>query len=183
MEMYYDEADIPSLDLFECAPKLQEVFVNPELWNFTVTMQVPWPQLLKYGGSNTWNGHLDALRSGSNLVECTLEVASGFGPLGPRVLLPRLLRLSLSDTAFLTSLETPALLELHCDADSTLPSFFYRVPCQLQKLGLGVLENTDVSGLITIINAIPTITYLGIVSKLPAELLHELCATPNWRLR
>ncbi|KAJ7464485.1 hypothetical protein FB451DRAFT_439970 [Mycena latifolia] len=179
LEMFFED-ESSSLNLFDDAPELQEVYVNTILWNFPIALKVPWPQLLKYGGSNTWGGHLDALRSGLNLVECTLEFWSNSTDVGTVIQLPHLLRLSLSEPAFLACLDTPALLELHCDQDSDLLAlFFRRVPCKLQKLVLRDLNgDLEVSDLTAILDSVPTITYLGF-PFLPVGFVHTLYSAPE----
>ncbi|KAJ7446802.1 hypothetical protein FB451DRAFT_1291518 [Mycena latifolia] len=181
VEMFFED-ESASLDVFDDAPKLEEVFVNKYLWDYPMVLAaVPWPRLLRYGGCSTWEGHLHTLQSASNLVECTLEFWSHSTSAGTLIQLPRLLRLSLSDPAFLACLDTPALLELYCDGSSTLLSvFFYRVPCKLQKLVLrDVSDDIDASDLTIILNAAPSITYLGLPSGLPAGFLERLSSIPE----
>ncbi|KAJ7742840.1 hypothetical protein B0H16DRAFT_1018744, partial [Mycena metata] len=105
IQMFYDEEEeediIPTLDVFRDAPVLQHVVVNKSDWWLPVSMVLPWAQLLTYSGSNTWDEHLLALGSTSNLVECTLEIR-GISDIIPQtsiILLPHLLRLSLSNPA------------------------------------------------------------------------------------
>ncbi|KAJ7117478.1 hypothetical protein C8R44DRAFT_790808 [Mycena epipterygia] len=174
IELYFDDASA-SLDIFDCAPDLQEVFVNTELWNFPVEMTVPWPQLLKYGVGNTWEGHLAALCSCSNLVDCTIEISDSIPPETLTLThLPCLLRLTVSHPAFLAYLETPALLELHCNADSVhLPSFLRRLHSKLQKLML-CGDTMTASRLTYIVDAVPTLAYLGLFAPFPAGFVNDL---------
>ncbi|KAJ7429899.1 hypothetical protein FB451DRAFT_1291523 [Mycena latifolia] len=180
VEMFFED-ESASLDVFDDAPKLEEVSFNSRLWDSPVALRVPWSRLLKYGGCNTWEGHLHTLQSTSNLVECSLEFWSNTTPVGTLIQLPRLLRLYLSEPAFLACLDTPALLELHCDGDSVLLSaFFHRVPCKLQKLVLRDLNNDiDASVLSVILNAAPSTTYLGLPSTLPVGFLAHLSSIPE----
>ncbi|KAJ7763656.1 hypothetical protein DFH07DRAFT_812680 [Mycena maculata] len=178
-----------SLDIFECAPKLQEVFVNRDYWAHPVSMTLP-SQLSRYGGCNTWNGHLATLSSCSHLVDCTLDMGNDkeFTHTGAPILLPHLLRLFLSHHGFLTCIETPALVELYCDYDlnSThhdLPSFFRRLACKLETLimtsGFGDdvsdLPNPDFNRLADILRAAPSMKCFGFIStpSLPAASVGE----------
>jgi hypothetical protein len=74
IEIGYNQDEDPSLKMFYDPPLLRTVYVNRGLWSFPVTMLLPWSQLSGYGGSNTWDGHPQALRSASNLVDCSLEI-------------------------------------------------------------------------------------------------------------
>ncbi|KAJ7788777.1 hypothetical protein B0H14DRAFT_2472407, partial [Mycena olivaceomarginata] len=109
IEIGYNQDEAPSLNMFYDSPLLRAVYVNRGLWSFPVTMLLPWSQLSGYGGSNTWDGHLQALRSASNLVDCSLEILRvPYVTQTPiTIVLPRLLRLSVSKSHFLGWLETP----------------------------------------------------------------------------
>ncbi|KAJ7918622.1 hypothetical protein B0H13DRAFT_282997 [Mycena leptocephala] len=78
IEMEYNRydlgGDVPSLDVFSDAPLLQRVVANKLSWAWPVAMVLPWLQLLRYSGSNIWDGHLLALGNATNLVECSLEI-------------------------------------------------------------------------------------------------------------
>ncbi|KAJ7752783.1 hypothetical protein DFH07DRAFT_774308 [Mycena maculata] len=175
IEMFF-QTDFPAsdlLDMFACAPNLEAAFVNREMWSCPVTMELPWFQLSRYGASDTWNGHLHALRSCCNLVECTLDIRvdNESTPSGTLTQLPHLLRLSLSHHGFLACLETPSLTELycHCKVHQDLPLLF-RLP-RLEKLvimGGGALPN-----LAGIVRAVPTIKFLGFLSPLPVDLVRN----------
>ncbi|KAF8216808.1 hypothetical protein K438DRAFT_1953704 [Mycena galopus ATCC 62051] len=180
IEKWYTHEDTP-LDIFGDAPQLHTVSVNREAWAYPVTMTLPWSQLVGYGGSNTWDGHLDALQLASNLVDCSLEIqGTSFlteTPLTP-IILPRLLRLSLSDPRFLGCLETPALLELYCAYNALrVLSFLRRQTCKLQKL---VIWRSPVPvapvDLTRIVEAVPTISRLALLFSLPVEFSQNLRA-------
>jgi hypothetical protein len=181
IEMEYDE--VPPLDIFADAPLLQEVTVNKTSWFVDADLVLPWSQLLRYFGSNTWDGHLRALQGATNLVDCSLEIQGTSAlPLTP-ILLPHLLRLSLSQPAFLECLETPALLELYCQYNAAIHPFLRRQSCKLQKLAIGVRQalfspaagaQVDSAGLAHIIDAVPTITNLALSLPLSLEFARAL---------
>ncbi|KAJ7894378.1 hypothetical protein B0H13DRAFT_1719328 [Mycena leptocephala] len=136
IEMFYLTNEVPSLDIFEEAPLLHRVFVNKSFWAYPVPMALPWLQLLQYGGCNTWAGHLHTLRSATNLVDCSLEIEtpSILPQVQTPILVPHLLRLSLSNSAFLACLATPALLELYCEYTAPVLPFLRQQSCKLRKL-------------------------------------------------
>ncbi|KAF7330743.1 F-box domain-containing protein [Mycena venus] len=169
--------DIPSLDMFSDAPLLQGVVANKTLWQFPLAMELPWSQLLRFGGSNTWEGHLHALHSATNLVDCTLEIQGMSGLPPTPIILPHLLRLSLSNPAFLGCLETPALLELYCGYASPVLSFIRRRSCKLKSLvlhsGPAYDDGTDLA---CIVNVVPTITKLALLFYFPANFFLGFCS-------
>ncbi|KAF7356233.1 F-box domain-containing protein [Mycena venus] len=179
IEVMYNDDDVPLLDVFHDAPRLQRVAFNTELWSWPVMLALPGSQLLEYSGSSTWGGHLHALRNATSLVECTLEI-HGHDPHtipSTPILLPSLLRLSLSESQFLECLETPALLELYCgDASAVLP-FLGRQNCKLQKLVLWNPANG--ADLTQIVDAAPTIENLALAFPLPATFAHHFRSRPN----
>ncbi|KAJ6582037.1 hypothetical protein B0H19DRAFT_1117351 [Mycena capillaripes] len=168
--IHKDDGGAPLLDIFADAPLLQSVVVNKSLsWRFNLETILPWSQLLKYGGSDTWLGHLHTLSSASNLVECCLQITQTALPQTP-ILLPRLLRLSLSNPEFLECLDTPALLELYCDYSNSVLSFLLRQPCELQKLVMWDWSApADATDLTRMVQAVPTLTDLALLFPLPAE--------------
>ncbi|KAJ6582024.1 hypothetical protein B0H19DRAFT_522388 [Mycena capillaripes] len=177
-------ADVQSLDMFKNAPLLQRVAVyeteltwgdNPIPTTF-IPMTLPWAQLLYYHGMTTWDRHLRVLRSATNLVTCTLDFhVTPPVPHAP-ILLPHLLRLSLSNPAFLECLKTPALLELYCRYAPPVLPFLRRQFCKLQKLVMW-LSNYD-PYLTRIVDAVPTITTLVLALDLPTEFALDL-SRPN----
>ncbi|KAJ7043780.1 hypothetical protein C8F04DRAFT_1073269 [Mycena alexandri] len=176
-----DEDEDGSLDIFHDAPLLQKVVANkshPES-RLPLTMMLPYSQLVRYGGSSTWSGHLDLLGNASNLVDCALEIPrSGMPPTIP-IHLPNLRRLSLSRPEFLKGLETPALLELYSPFASSLHRFLRRQSCKLRKLVVWEWSRTaDASKLPRIIDAVPTVTELGLLIPLPIEFVHDFGANP-----
>ncbi|KAJ7162697.1 hypothetical protein C8R43DRAFT_305831 [Mycena crocata] len=103
---------------FQSAPNLQSVYLGNRhiLLPAPLPVSLPWSQLQWYRGQNIWRAHLDALRSSSQLVSCSLSTISLTGHDGSGlavVRLPRLLHLALYDTCFLDCLETPVLEELY----------------------------------------------------------------------
>ncbi|KAJ7314365.1 hypothetical protein DFH08DRAFT_430011 [Mycena albidolilacea] len=169
------------VDIFHDAPLLQTVYVNREMWVFPVVMVLPWSQLSRYGGSNTWEGHRNALLGASNLVECSLEIQSPPITTQSPIVLPRLLRLSLSNSQFLGYLETPALLELYCDYD-TVPilSFLRQQACRLRKLVLWDCSSPDdPANLTRIVEAVPTITSLSQLFPLPLGFARDFSSRPT----
>ncbi|KAJ6480887.1 hypothetical protein C8R45DRAFT_1004007 [Mycena sanguinolenta] len=166
----YDEEVVPSLDIFQDAPRLRRVAINKEQWYPPVRMALPWMQLSQFGGSGTWGDHLYALRSANNIVECSLSIA-GVAAVPPiRIFLPRLLRLSLSEAEFLQCLETPALVELYCAIAPPILPFFRRQRCHLRKLVLWQSQSdpsdTDLAPLL---DAVPTVTNLTMRIPFAAE--------------
>ncbi|KAF7370267.1 ABC protein [Mycena sanguinolenta] len=162
------------------APLLQAVFFNRKLWEFPLMMVFPWSQLSRFGGSNTWEGHLSVLHSASNLVDCSLEIDNldrSF-PVDHPIFLPHLRRLSLSNSHFLGCLRTRALEELYCNFDTPVPviSFLHQQTCKLQKLVLFEIEgflgtNPDPTDFTRVVEAVPTITRLGMFLTLPIEFI------------
>ncbi|KAJ7250489.1 hypothetical protein B0H12DRAFT_662863 [Mycena haematopus] len=69
------------VEIFQDAPLLHTVSSNRRLWQYPATLELPWSQLRRYGGSNKWDNHLDALRRTSNLVDCSLEIPGPVFPL------------------------------------------------------------------------------------------------------
>ncbi|KAJ7312357.1 hypothetical protein DFH08DRAFT_896834 [Mycena albidolilacea] len=175
IEVDYNGNEALPLDMFHDAPLLRTVHVNRDLWPFPVAMVLPWAQLSGYSGSNTWSGHLHALHSASNLVDCSLEIQETSTPTQTPIVLPRLLRLSLSNPHFLGCLETPALLELYCDHDTgPVLSFLCQQACQLQKLVLRrCLVPPDSANLTRIVEAVPTVKSLSLLFSLPLEFAHD----------
>ncbi|KAF8216809.1 hypothetical protein K438DRAFT_1925837 [Mycena galopus ATCC 62051] len=173
------EDDDTLLDIFHDAPQLQTVSFNRDTWEYPAAIVLPWSQLLRYGGNNTWDGHLHALSGASNLVDCSPEIqgtSSSTQILPTPVVLPRLRRLSLSDSQFLGCLETPALLELYSDRNA-LPmlSFLRQQTCKLQKLVLWESsEPFAPADLTRIVEAVPTITHLALLFSLPVEFSQAL---------
>ncbi|KAF8217058.1 hypothetical protein K438DRAFT_1704190 [Mycena galopus ATCC 62051] len=183
IEIYADEDDLWStIDAFHDAPMLQTVFFNRKNSHCPIVTVPRWTQLLRYGGSSTWDGHLDALRDASNLVDCTLEIrGSSTSPRTP-ISLPRLLRLSLSNSKFLEYLKTPALLELYCDFSAVpILSFLRHRACKLQKLVMWPCLSAQFglpgfSGLTSIAEAVPALTGLGLLFLIPTTVLCDFCA-------
>lgn len=188
IEMRYYSVDanhmmmVPSLNIFNNAPLLQEVVANKLSWRFPVTMVLPWSQLLRYGGSNTWDDHLLALHSATNLVDCSLEIqlVGISAPPPTPILLPHLLRLALSHPEFLECLETPALLELYCDYAAPVLPFLRRQSCKLQKLVMWECPtpppDTDLT---RIVDAVPTVRTLALDFILPTDFAYNLCSRPD----
>jgi hypothetical protein len=184
IEMEYDGDDlgddVPSLDVFSDAPLLQRVVVNKSLWNYPLTMVLPWSQILRYSGTNTWDGHLVALRAATNLVHCSLEICQESSVPQIPIFLPHLLRLSLSNPAFLKCLDTPALVELCCDYAPPVLPFLHRQRCKLQSLIMWESSTpADPTDLTYIIDAIPTVATLGLVFPLPAAFFFDLHSRPS----
>ncbi|KAJ6481230.1 hypothetical protein C8R47DRAFT_593314 [Mycena vitilis] len=153
-----------SVDIFEFAPNLQEASLNLDHpWGVpSVNQTLPFSQLLRYVGRNTWDNHLNILRLASNLVECVLDVDVMSMPPSTLVTLPHLRRLSMSRSNLLDCLDTPQLEELYCcSASDHLSSLFQRRrPYRLQKLVLLFPASvTDVSG---VLRCVPTITDLSV---------------------
>ncbi|KAJ7729993.1 hypothetical protein DFH07DRAFT_781761 [Mycena maculata] len=178
IEMWHDDDSPPLLDMFQYAPQLQEAFINKELWRYVINVGLPWPQLFRYGGSNSWSGHLEALCCASNLVECTLDVGDAPQPGPPHVpiLMPQLLRLSLSHYGLLACLETLALVEFYCNCDCNslsrdLPLILRRLPCTVEKLVLSA--DKYVPSLVGIVEAVPTVKHLGFLSCPPPDMLRS----------
>ncbi|KAJ7656499.1 hypothetical protein DFH06DRAFT_472528 [Mycena polygramma] len=158
-----DEEFEGSLDIFEFAPNLREASLNLDhQWGVPVNQTLPFSQLLRYAGQNTWDNHLNILRLASSLVECLLDVDDISMPPTTLVTLPHLRRLSMSRSNLLDCLDTPQLEELYCcSASDHLSSLFKRRrPYRLQKLVLLFPASvTDVSG---VLRCVPTITDISV---------------------
>ncbi|KAJ6456075.1 hypothetical protein C8R45DRAFT_1186917 [Mycena sanguinolenta] len=186
IEIPLEDEDAP-LDMFHDAPQLRTVSVNRDSWNHPIALMLPWSRIQEYGRSNTWDGHLRALHSASNLVNCTLEIErSSLTQTATFILLPRLLRLSVSNASFLSNLETPALEELYCGYWVDLvQSFLHRQTCKLQKLVIWTRPPPANSTYLTrVVEAVPTATNLALLFPLPAVPIS--CTTfvlaPRWQL-
>lgn len=160
---FSNDDELQSLDAFQFAPQLQQVSINID--GNAISANLPFAQLFQYAAHNTWQGHINSLRSAShNLVECALKFEEPGTPPTTRIVLPNLIRLSVSDSDFLECLEVPKLQELYCyNTSNHLSSVLARRP-HLQKLGiLSTALVTDVAG---ILRAIPSITEIVLfVSK------------------
>jgi hypothetical protein len=182
IEIMHDQvnSEAPSLNMFKDAPLLQRVIVNKQLWLYPVTMVLPWSQILQYGGTNTWDGHLHSLGVATNLVDCSLEICEESSVPQIPILLPHLLRLSLSNPAFLECLDTPALVELYCRYALPVLPFLHRQHCKLRTLVMWEsLRQPDPTDLTRIVDAIPTVATLGLLFPLPAAFVHDLHSLPS----
>ncbi|KAJ7631302.1 hypothetical protein DFH06DRAFT_1479980 [Mycena polygramma] len=175
IEMQYESDEIPSLKMFTDAPLLQRVTVNKGLWAFPVAMELPWSQLLRYVGSNTWDGHLGELSIATNLVDCSLELTDDepSAVSTTPIVLPNLLRLFLSvHPAFLECLDTPALLELYCECATPVLAFLHRQRCKIKKLVLWESSTPpDGTELTRIVEAGPTVTTLALPFSVPVQFI------------
>ncbi|KAJ7180977.1 hypothetical protein C8R46DRAFT_1345154 [Mycena filopes] len=152
--------------VFESCPNLQRAFVNagPYGGDRPVSVDLPFPQLLFYSGSNPWIHHVPALHSASNIVDCVLclinmePLLAIIPPGSPIVKLPQLLRLSVSTNTVLDFLEIPALQELYSyDRSRDARPALTRLP-NLRKLFLG---NCHLGAHVApLLRASPTITKL-----------------------
>ncbi|KAF8217048.1 hypothetical protein K438DRAFT_409623 [Mycena galopus ATCC 62051] len=159
------------LDIFGACPRLQEAFVNAGCYggDRPTAVELPFSQLQRYGGSNSWANHANALRSTSNLVDCVLQFIGSIS-FESTILLPHLLRLSVSRTDVLDFLDTPALKELYCcDHSSHLHAFLPRLPT-LQKLFVANLPTT--SDHTRLLDAAAIVTNMCL--HLPAPFLSDL---------
>ncbi|KAJ6449766.1 hypothetical protein C8R45DRAFT_1044397 [Mycena sanguinolenta] len=183
----YDENDpVPLLVAFKDAPQLQKVNANRISYPFPLSLALPWLQVLHFGGSNKWNGHLRTLRSATNLVSCLLVLPPETEPIKiPQtlILLPHLRQFSLPDAAILECLETPALQELYCPYAPALIPFLHRQH-RLQKLVIAappLVWRNDVGrqvagetpDLTRMVAAASTVTTLGLMLPLPAEFARD----------
>ncbi|KAJ7214716.1 hypothetical protein B0H12DRAFT_1329644 [Mycena haematopus] len=180
-----ENAAVPLLVTFKDAPRLQQVSVNKIYYPFPLSLALPWSQVLRFSGSNKWDGHLHVLRRTTNLVSCSLQIPYGSETLTvPKtpILLPHLLRLCLPEAAFLECLETPALQELYCPYAPPLLPFLSRQR-QLQKLyisrappvyqnGVGFVPG-NTPDLSRIVEAAATITTLALMFPLPAAFMRD----------
>ncbi|KAJ6592312.1 hypothetical protein DFH09DRAFT_1358040 [Mycena vulgaris] len=174
----YDEDEDQPMDIFELAPNLREATVNTRGWR-AATIMLPFPQLQRYFASSSWDSHLDALRSASNLVECALQVHDTQAPPTTKIALPHLLRLSLSESNVLECLDTPNLQELYCSSHSdNLSSLLERWPYRLQKLVL--FYPASITDLADILRASPALTALGLsISAADTDALSALLTLRN----
>ncbi|KAJ7763662.1 hypothetical protein DFH07DRAFT_396972 [Mycena maculata] len=167
-----------TLNIFQSAPKLRHVFINMGYSTAPLTVILPFEQLLRFGGSNSWEGHLNTLGSACNLVDCALEICSTAATPASRIVLPHLLRLSLTNSAFLACLETPVLEDLYCPGPTlALASFLERLPSKLRKLFMHGSDSVHQSpfDIPPILQAAPTISHLGIrILKHAEDLLSDL---------
>ncbi|KAJ6592314.1 hypothetical protein DFH09DRAFT_1358042 [Mycena vulgaris] len=173
----FDGDAVPALDAFELAPNLYRATVNTG--GRAATVMLPFPQLQGYVASSSWDSHLDVLASASNLVECALQVHDIHTPPTTKIVLPHLLRLSISKSNLLECLDTPKLQELYCSSQSDhLSSLFSRRPYRLQKLVLFYPASVaDVTG---ILRASPTLTELGLsISATDIDALSALLTIRN----
>ncbi|KAJ7210449.1 hypothetical protein GGX14DRAFT_565663 [Mycena pura] len=154
----------------------EQAFVNVGHFVPQLTVRLPFPQLLRFGGSNHLGGHLHTLASAHNLVDCALDIYES--PLHvsseSRIVLPKLLRLAVSTAAFLGCIETPALQELHCSGPGDcLLVFLPRLKTKLQKLFLHGCNDARFSTLhmSSILFAARTVSELGVHITAAADAL------------
>ncbi|KAJ7763666.1 hypothetical protein DFH07DRAFT_1059309 [Mycena maculata] len=156
--------DIRPLDYFQVAPQLRHASVL--MGASLKTVKLPFPQLLRYKGTDNWNGHIAVLRIASNLVDCALDVEYITKTPGPftRVWLPRLHRLAVTNSKFLDYLEAPGLQEFHFSGPtSAVVSFLQRMPCKLQKIFFHDCHSSNPPpDFPPLLRAAPTITDMGV---------------------
>ncbi|KAJ7314402.1 hypothetical protein DFH08DRAFT_895357, partial [Mycena albidolilacea] len=148
------------ITLFDSCPRLQEAFVNPGRCggDRPIVVDLPFSQLRRYSGSNSWANHAYVLRStSSSLVDCVLHLIGSPAPSESPIHLPHLRRLSVSSTDLLELLDTPTLEELYCHQSTHLPAFLARVPT-LRKLFVADISST--SHLDRLLRAVPPVTEL-----------------------
>ncbi|KAJ7269736.1 hypothetical protein C8J57DRAFT_1322967, partial [Mycena rebaudengoi] len=166
IELSYDTVDDdiePELDMFEIAPKLQQLSVNQEHISHPCVVLFPASQLRTYVGTNTWSGHIATLQLATTLVDLSLAGESISTPPAASIIsLPHLRRLFITENAFLNCLETPQLRELFCCGVDFhyLRRFVERIPDQLQKLV--IWDPVSAANLVTILDAIKTLRVIGI---------------------
>ncbi|KAJ6481255.1 hypothetical protein C8R47DRAFT_1135170 [Mycena vitilis] len=150
------------LDVFQDCPRLEELYFNSGCYgqDHAIVADLPFPQLRRYNASNSWENHALVLHSASNLVECVLHVIPPDDSMtGRTIVLPHLLRLSVSANTLLDLLDVPALQELYCcDHSNHLYSFLARLP-KLQKL-VAVAEQASAPEVAHLLHAALTITTL-----------------------
>ncbi|KAJ7818718.1 hypothetical protein B0H14DRAFT_3739670 [Mycena olivaceomarginata] len=116
-----------SLTIFDSCPRLHEAFINPGRYggDRRLAIDLPFSQLHRYSGSNSWANHAYVLRSNSsNLVDCVLHLIGSPALSESPILLPHLRRLSVSSTDLLELLDTPVLEELYSHDSVPLPRDF-----------------------------------------------------------
>ncbi|KAJ7625606.1 hypothetical protein FB45DRAFT_1029959 [Roridomyces roridus] len=162
-----DQPDDSPLDAFRNAPRLQEASVN---------------------AGSEWS-KLSVLFSAPNLVECALDLGSGAEPatLNAPILLPHLLRLSVSHRGLLRCLDTPILEELYYqdgDRNNSLTdlAFFHGLPRTLKTLVISAAADTTDIDFLGIVQALPSLTRLASTSEMPTDvvcrLLHTVAVAP-----
>ncbi|KAK7031754.1 F-box domain-containing protein [Favolaschia claudopus] len=140
-EVYYED----SLDLFHVAPSLVDFGTFSE--DRFSSVAFPAHQLTRYQLEGSWERHEAILKlAAPQLVEAHIAITDPDVPWpypGEPIILPRLLRLYVSDTEVLDYVETPALVGLAFDAyiGSTdvsphLAPFFDRSRCRPSRLSL-----------------------------------------------
>ncbi|KAJ7148394.1 hypothetical protein C8R43DRAFT_1236834 [Mycena crocata] len=173
---YRDEDEEHLIEVFELGPELQQVSLNV---GAGVKVVLPFSYLLQYVSRSGWDSFSKALRSASNVVDCGLDLVGTSAPPTTPIVLPHLLRLSLSDSTLLEYLEAPNLQELYCCSRSDhLSSLCARRRLSLQKLVLFYPASVaDVAG---ILEKLPTITELGLSIKMDSlDALATLLAIRN----
>ncbi|KAJ7631359.1 hypothetical protein DFH06DRAFT_702903 [Mycena polygramma] len=158
-----DDDDLGSvLDVFQDCPRLEVVYFNAGRYGgeHAIAADLPFSQLRRYSASNSWSNHALVLHSASNLVDCVLRVIPpDHSMTGRTIVLPHLLRLSVSTNAFLDLLDAPALQELYCcDQSDHLYPFLARLP-KLHKLVV-VAETASAPEVAHLLHAALTITTL-----------------------
>ncbi|KAJ7439346.1 hypothetical protein FB451DRAFT_1415767 [Mycena latifolia] len=143
---------------FKVAPSLRNVY-----WRSALSrVSLPSSQLRRYRGVSSWNGHLEVLRSASQLTGCALILHDEEGASEhSRAHLPRLLDLFVSNVNFLHRLETPALEELTVFKDlNPVLSLLRRSSSPLRRLVCYAC--TGIAVLTTILENVPSITEISI---------------------
>ncbi|KAJ7625619.1 hypothetical protein FB45DRAFT_921869 [Roridomyces roridus] len=171
-----------TLSIFSHAPRLAEASINVSSWPFPVAMVLPWHQLSRYRATVEWGGLAD-LASASALVECMLDLGADQEPanlnLGT-ILLPRLLRLSISHRRILAYLETPVLGELYDHDRDNFASLSGAASLPRTLTTLVLVRNMDLVDqvdLLSIVGAIPALKSFGFTRLMPWRLvLNFLCS-------
>ncbi|KAK7024968.1 ABC protein [Favolaschia claudopus] len=172
VEVRWYDSNSP-IRVFQNAPKLSRAHINRDRWEDPPVVKLSWSQLTKYVATTAWEDAVKAFASASNLVDCSLHLHQWGIPVAhDHIVLPCLRRLFLLGSYLLINLETPALLELYCDYQpSTLLPFTRSQTCKLQKLVLWDAGRKDSENLIRILERLPTLAYLSILSRLPIEFI------------
>ncbi|KAJ7631303.1 hypothetical protein DFH06DRAFT_1439071 [Mycena polygramma] len=182
----FDDDPEEVLDLFQSCPSLEDVLFNAGSYggDRPKLVEFPFAQLRRYSASNSWTNHVHVLHSASNLVDCVLRLNDTFPnpAVNGTVVLPHLLRLSVSTNALLRGLDTPALQELYgCDSSgqdsSDLHAFLQRSPKLCKLFVAGVPSIPHVSQLL---QAASLITDLCFYLPMPfASSLFSILEDPN----
>ncbi|KAF8207803.1 hypothetical protein K438DRAFT_1814302, partial [Mycena galopus ATCC 62051] len=158
-------------DVFSTARNLRQVLLTNEDFFYSPTsIVIPWAQITCYRGTYSSERQLEILKAAPNLLECAL----GFKDYNayelhhpPSITLLNVRRFCVEEDDFLHHITAPLLKELTVvwfRSSAILLSLVRRSFCTLRKLVLMSCSSTRSSEVVTVLQNLPSITYLLLTS-------------------